>query len=133
MEDLVLFTEPEHAKPGSKLVKIPEPLYQIFFGWAQELDTDMAQRKVFRGLLRWRRETYPDYGLVKFWDFSAKEAGEINHHIGIVQHKTGNFSLPMLTWGMYVLLSPGESDMEIVIETEQIDNHKPDKYGLTNG
>lgn len=107
--------------PGSKLVKVPTVLYQIFYDYALGRgSTELKQAYIMRELVNWRKENYPDYGIVNFWDFSRMEADEINHRIGVIKHRSGALSLPGLTWRMYVLLAPGWEDLKRRTDTTGI-------------
>lgn len=90
-------------RPDTLLIKVPEPLYQIWWdialGMAQ-MDTPIEKRQevLFKELTDWVQQKYPDYGIVSFEDLSREDARKVSA-------KTGH----PITWGMYVLLQIGGS------------------------
>jgi hypothetical protein len=90
-------------QPDTILVKVPEPLYQIWYDMILGMiqlgkPLHIRQKKIFERLQLWVQEKYPQYGIVAFQDLNGKEAGQLSV-------KTGH----PITWGMYVLLQIGGS------------------------
>ena len=113
----------EHIPVGSKLVKVPEPLYQIFFQWAQQMRKDRAESYITKELRSWQEENHPGLYINKVFDFSKAEAYEINKRIqqkllGPAAYASDEF----ITWGMYVLLVP-ENETEVAGVTHLIEDY----------
>lgn len=95
--------------PDTILVKVPQPLYQIWcdivIGMARS-STSERQKRIFKELTDWVTRKYPAYGIVAFQDYSSREALALSK-------QTGQF----ITWGMYVLLQVGGSMQPYSITT----------------
>jgi hypothetical protein len=88
--------------PQRILVKVPEPMYQLFYDWAmQRTDKDTVKADIMKELKDWVLENYKPYGIVSFEDYSTREAEAFNRQLkekGITYR---------LTWGMYLMLEVG--------------------------
>lgn len=101
--DLQKLNQSLEGRPDILLIKVPEPLYQIWYDMVLGMiqlgkPLHERQKKIFDRLQLWVQEKYPQYGIVAFQDLSGKEADQLSA-------KTGH----PIAWGMYVLLQIGGS------------------------
>lgn len=107
-----LFSEISTPDDGSKIVKVPEYIYQQMYHIAQLPNSVKEnQELVFNALIRFVDEVYTGYGLQNFIDLSDREAQAINtkiasRMIGGPLEKMKDDVL-MVSWGMYILLQYG--------------------------
>jgi hypothetical protein len=95
--------------PDTLLVKVSEPVYQMWYETVQTMNQRRAstaekQQEIFKKLMEWAEYKYPGYGVVNFQDYNNLEAAEMSRKCGRT-----------ITWGMYVLLQIGGSMQPISI------------------
>lgn len=124
MNDIILSRLPQTRAIERILVKVPEPMYQVF--WDLTLmneNKDYVKKCIIRDLNEWVNDNYPGYGIAAFSDYNSEEAKAI-------ADKTGY----PITWGMYLVLEIGASMTPHSVSDEllqspkiQIDNAKSNK------
>ena len=80
--------------PFRIMVKLPTPIYQVYYDMAvMTHDKELAKHRIRQDLFGWIKDKYPSYGVIAIQDFSSTEAKELSertkHHFD---------------WGMYIVL-----------------------------